>query len=278
MRVLITGSDGFIGSRLRPDGDLMRLDIKRGGDILDASNGEEIRKFDPHVVYHLAAHHYIPWCDRHPDQTHDTNAIGTALVLQACGPSLEAFVLASSAAVYGFQNNPIAEDAVLAGTSVYARSKRLAETALLQHAGRHPTVRCVAARLFNVAGAGDTWPHVIPQIVQHRDAELHLGNTWPLRDYVHVDDVADALQFLAGAAPAGFSEWNVGTGVPTSVTMLVRMVAQRAGAEIKMVQTESQRRSDDGHLVADVSGTAALGWAATRTLTSAIDEVLHAES
>src|SRR5438477_5358710 len=127
MRVLITGSEGFVGSGLEFDAETMCVDLTLGRDICDPALGEMIRAFDPHVVFHLAAHHYVPWCDAHPLETHETNAVGTALVLQACGHSLETFVLASSAAVYGFALKPLPEDVALLGESVYARSKIQAE-------------------------------------------------------------------------------------------------------------------------------------------------------
>ena len=277
MRTLITGSEGFVGSGLEVEDAVMRVDLALGRDILDPAMETMIRRFDPHVVYHLAAHHYVPWTEEHEQETHMTNGVGTALVLGACGPSLEVFVLASSAAVYGFSPDPIPEDAPLAGRSIYARSKRLAETALTRFAARAPEVRCVAARLFNIVGVGDPWPHVLPEIVRNRKDTLKLGNTWPLRDYIHVDDVREALRFLAQNAPKRFSAWNVGTGEATSVTMLVKMVAERSGVDIKTQTSEERARSDDGHLVADPRALTKLGWSAKRTLTRAIDELLDSE-
>ncbi len=275
MRTLITGSEGFVGSGLHVEGQSLNIDLKNGVDILDPTVGEEIRKFDPEVVFHLAAHHYVPWCDEHPKETHETNAIGTAVLLQACGPSLHTFVLASSAAVYGFGLAPFAEDAVLGGTSVYAQSKLRAEGELRYFAEHHKAVRCVAARLFNIVGVGDPWPHVLPEIVTNRHEKLRLGNTWPLRDYVHVDDVRDALRFLASKAPLGFSAWNVGTGEGTSVRMLVQMVATRAHEVIDTEENDERVRLSDGHLIADVSKTAKLGWTAERSVVRAIDDLLE---
>lgn len=274
-RTLITGSEGFVGSGLEIDGDVMRVDLKTGQDVLDPATGEAIREFNPHVVYHLAAHHYIPWCEAHPTETQETNAVGTSLVLQACGPALITFVLASSAAVYGFKTEPIKEMDPLAGIGVYAASKQDAEQELRAYALKHLNVRCVAARLFNVVGRGDTWPHVLPVIAENMHERLRLGNVWPLRDYVHVDDVREALRFLARNAPWGFTPWNVGTGEGTSVTMLVRMVSQRAGVEIVTQQNEDRMRSSDGHLVANINKTARLGWTAERSLVRAIDDVLE---
>jgi UDP-glucose 4-epimerase len=123
-------------------------------------------------------------------------------------------------------------------------------------------------------GVGDKWGHVLPEIVKHRHDQVHLGNTWPLRDYIHVEDVADALQFLARKAPTGFSEWNVGTGIGTNVVDLVTLVAALSGVAITPMVYAGKVRADDGHLVANPEKLSALGWSATRTLTDAIRELV----
>lgn len=276
MRVLVTGSEGFVGSHLNPVGDLLCLDLKQGVDICDPDTADVVRAFDPEVVYHLAAHHFIPWCNDHPADVDRLNIAGTGRVLAACGPSLESFVLASSAAVYGFSDHPLREEDPRLGRDVYARSKIHAERLLRDFASRHPDVRCVAARLFNVVGRGDPWPHVLPAIIAaYLDGgAIRLGNTWPRRDYVHVDDVADALQFLAEHAPAGASAWNVGTGRGTSVAELVVAVYRAGGRALNLEPSWSRTRTDDGHLVADPTSLGKLGWAASRSLDDAIGDVL----
>lgn len=276
MRVLVTGCDGFIGSHLKVDA--IGIDLKRGDDVL--TSYDVIREFDPQVVYHLAAHHFIPWCEDHPWETTRTNVLGTEAVLEACGPSLETFVLASSAAVYGFSSARLPEDSALVGTGVYAASKQEAERRLARFGELRPGVRSVAARLFNVVGPGDSWPHVLPSIAKaHMAGEpVYVGNTWPQRDYVHVDDVTDALQLLAERAPLGFSAWNVGTGDGTSVGELLQVIGLVSGRKVDAHTRYEKTRADDGHLIADVLRTAELGWVASRSLLLAIGEVLGANT
>lgn len=254
----------------------MRVDLKTGSDVLNPVLAEAVYRFDPHVVFHLAAHHYIPWTEEHPRETQVLNVEGTAAMLEAMGPSLEAFVLASSAAVYGYDSAPLTETDDFAGTSFYARSKQDAEVELARFARKHGRVRCVAARLFNVVGVGDEWPHVLPEIIRHLDSEIVVGNTWPMRDYVHVRDVADALAFLAEHAPYRYSAWNVATGVGTTVMGLIRRVQDVAisAAPVRVIDG----RADDGHLIGDPSRLRAMGWMPTRTLDDAIGELLDAHT
>lgn len=275
MRVLITGSSGFIASHLQVFGDVLEIDSETGDDIRQSGTTKKIKQFDPEVVYHLAAQHFVPWCEANPIDTARTNVTGTANILEGCGPSLRTFVFASSAAVYGYSPEPIDERHTLAGRSVYAHTKYSAEVVLRAFSDEHPDVACVAARLFNVVGVGDKWDHVLPEIVKHRGDQIHIGNTWPLRDYVHVDDVAYALRFLSHHAPAGFSAWNVGTGVGTSVADLVMRVGVLSGMALKPMVYAGKVRADDGHLVADTRKLSELGWSSTRTLTDAINELLQ---
>lgn len=280
MRILVTGSDGFVGNYLPteiPDR-MLRIDLKNGTDILTAF--QLIRDFDPEVVYHLAAHHFIPWTEEHPAETQRTNVLGTDAVLASCGPGLRAFVLASSAAVYGFSNMQVREDSALLGMGVYARTKQIAEMRLGWFADTHPEVRCVAARLFNIVGPGDTLPHLLPSIVsQHVSGKgVTVGNSWPRRDYIHVRDVVTALELLAERAPEGFSAWNVGTGIGTSVGELVTTVGKISGRKVNADVAWQKARQEDGHLVSDPSALRELGWFPMLTLDRAVSEVLRAYS
>ena len=255
---------------------MLRVDLKTGRDVLSQATQEEVRDFDPQVVFHLAAHHYIPWTEEHPRETQILNVEGTAMMLEAMGPSLEAFVLASSAAVYGYDASPFQERHPLNGTSVYANSKKDAEVELRNFAGHRVGVRCAAARLFNVVGVGDEWPHVLPEIVRHLQDEIVVGNTWPMRDYVHVRDAADALEFLAEKAPYRFSAWNVSTGVGTTVTSLIRRVQDKAisAAPVRV----QPGRFHDGHLIGDPGLLRLIGWCPTRTVDDAIGDLLDADT
>lgn len=281
-RVLVTGGMGFIGLHLVSalgggDDELLLIDRSIGSSITSVRTAEAITTFRPEVVYHLAAHHYIPWCEAHPGETVRTNVTGTGMVVAAAMTSaLRAFVFASSAAVYGFSSEPISEACELTATDVYGWSKRAGENILRRAAERMPQVRWVAARLFNVAGDGDGTPHVIPRIASAvRTGEvLGLGNVWPRRDYVHVWDVVDALRFLAEEAPAGFEAFNVGTGVGRSVGEVLTAIADASERPLNLVD-RLDPREHDGHLVAEVSKLRDLGWSASRSFDAIVEDALR---
>lgn len=222
MRYLVTGGCGFVGSAL-----VHRLlagnyevlvvdDFSRGSrENLGADHdrltvirqdvtsglGRIFSSFQPHAVFHLAALHFIPECDADPARCLRVNVDGTRSVLKAMvglrAPSC--LVLASSAAVYAPADGPHQEqDDSLGPVDVYGHSKRWAEELAAGFAARTGTGVGIA-RLFNVFGPGETNAHFIPSLIcQMRAGEtVRLGNISTKRDYVFVDDVADALLRLA---------------------------------------------------------------------------------
>jgi UDP-glucose 4-epimerase len=267
MTTLVTGVAGFVGRHLRPllDGEeIVGIDRELGADLTDPGTAMRLAVQEIDTVYHLAAHHFVPWCRLHPVETLENNVHGMMNLLAGLEQHPpERIVFASSAAVYGLNDATRLESDPLDPVDVYGWSKVIGEQLLEAFSQRHPETTCVSARLANVVGPDDPHEHIVPVLLAARgtDEPPILGNLWPRRDYVHVDDVADALVALSTLDP-GYHVYNVGTGLGTTVWELLGLLGwpQWSVDPAKM-------RDNDGHLVLSVRKiTTDTGWVSRHSL------------
>lgn len=251
------------------------------GDILDTKQlSETIQQFDPDVVYHLAAIHHIPTCEKIPEQALNVNIVGTESVLNACAESRVPRVLfTSTGALYDPTiTGPLAETAPVKAFDIYSISKLTCEY-LLEYYVEKKERKAIVARLFNNVGRRETNSHLIPAIVAQLAAgnrQIRLGNLSPRRDYIHVEDVAEAL-FALGTMEMQqpFDIFNVGTGIERSVQELVDLFADVIGEPLEVISApELQRKVDRPTQQADPTKLQrTTGWKPTRSLRKALDEI-----
>lgn len=295
MRALVTGGAGFVGSPLvsallSRGAEVLVVDDLSVGRVLpehpraqvqvasinDQTARRHIRSFAPDTVFHLAALHFIPWCERNPDAAHLANVEGTGRLLETLDEvPPERLVFASSVAVYGFADEPVTESMPRRPRGVYAETKVAGEDLMAAFSKRHPAATVAMPRLANVYGPGDPNDHLIPMLCRDLGKEIRVGNLWPQRDYVHVFDVVSAMLCLA-QLPAGVHTYNVGTGVGATVDTIVHTLAGLSGAPTTLVSDPDRQRADDGHLVADPAALQrATGWRPQVDLRSGLAGVLE---
>lgn len=301
VNILVTGGAGFVGSWLvrllleRTAAGVVVLDNLANGrrEFLPASPRVELLTDNlterdaihrlvasrrPQWIFHLAALHFIPYCNAHPDETLQVNVVGTQNLLDACLSQPPAsLVIASTAAVYPIQEQPCVEDDRTDPIDVYGLSKWVNEKQLELFAGNVPT-RCCAARLFNVFGPRETNPHVVPEILKQLEsgrAEIEVGNLRPRRDYVYAGDVATGLLALAEKATHSPRAYNIGTGTEHSVSDILEHFARISGRPLTpQVAADRVRRVDREHLVADISRIRTeIGWQPRYDLAAGLAEL-----
>jgi nucleoside-diphosphate-sugar epimerase len=264
--LVVTGATGSIGRAVlaaAATAGLEAVAIDRGmlemGD--PAVLAARLRSVRPRAIIHLAAATpaRIDPADAEPYAATQAVAerLRDALLTLPDPPRV---VHASSAAVYGDQGSaPFAEQAPLVGDSAYARSKRAAE----QLWAAAP-VAATALRVFNVVGPGQ--PGSLVTRLRRSSAEHPVELRAPaqfVRDYVHVDDVADAMLRAALSEQSGDLVLNVGSGVGISSAELVARL--RASGETPVI---IEVDGPPSYSVADVSAIAELlGWRARRDVT-----------
>ena len=304
MTVLVTGGAGYIGSHtvrlLTSQGrDVVVLDsLELGdksrlgsvplfqGDINDERIIEKIcRKHDITDVVHFAAYKAVGESMEQPLRYYNNNVAGTiALVRSLLSNGVNRIVFSSSAAVYGNPESvPVTEESALRQESVYAETKSVVERFLSSCDAIG--LRSVSLRYFNAAGAsadasiGEDWsmsqnlvPLVMKAILGFSGPLNVFGNDYPtpdgtcIRDYIHVDDLADAhVKALDYLSTGGKSlACNVGTGKGTSVLDVLNVAEQVSGRKVPY-NIVGRRSGDPVSVYADQTLIRALlGWKATR--------------
>jgi UDP-glucose 4-epimerase len=235
-----------------------------------------LEEHQPDVLYHLAAIHFIPACEREPTRAVSVNTAGTQSLLDAWsavrppGP----IVFASTAAVYAPSETPHDERAQLRPTDIYGLSKLWMEQAAeLFH--QRTGVPVGIARLFNVVGPGETNPHLVPAIIeQARDGNtLKLGNLTTRRDYIDVDDIARGLIALGEAAPScDYLICNLGAERPASGEEIVELLAELLGRDLVVDIDPARLRASDRPVLASDCARAhdAIRWRAEIPLRQAL--------
>ncbi|CAN5609342.1 UDP-glucose 4-epimerase GalE [soil metagenome] len=307
MSILVTGGAGYIGShtvrRLRDDGRaVVVLDTLEYGHraaidgvplvVADIADDEAVsttcREHDVEQVVHFAAYKSVGDSMHQPTRYWRNNVAGTvALVDTLLGLGVDQLVFSSSCSVNGTPGSvPVAESAPIHPESVYAETKAMVERILYWY-GITAGLRSVSLRYFNAAGAatdgshGEVWDHSINLVPVAMKAALGrrppldvFGDDYPtpdgtcIRDYIHIDDLADAhvraLDHLAGGAAS--TTLNVGTGVGSSVLDVIAATERVSGRPVPH-QVVDRRGGDPVATFADpalISTT--LGWRADKDL------------
>jgi UDP-glucose 4-epimerase len=315
--VLVTGGAGYIGShtvhRLLTAGhEVSVLDDLSAGhrdalpegvplyevDLADEpSTAAAVRAARPDAVVHFAGAIEAGLSMTDPARFYRVNVLGSFHLAEALrtlgGPPL---VYSSSAAVYGDpQSVPIPEDAPQRPTNVYGRTKLDTEGLFAAYRSAY-ALRSTALRYFNAAGAArggklgerhKVETHLIPLALRAASTGEPLtvfGTDYPtpdgtcIRDYVHVDDLADAhvlaVAALLDGAPG--EPYNVGMGVGFSVREVLAAVERVTGTVVPHHLSE-RRPGDPAELVADPQRIrAGLGWVPVHTSLEDIAATAHA--
>jgi len=262
------------------------------GDLLDPPSLKAA--FDAHrfdVVMHFAAFCYVGESVTNPRAYYRNNFVGAVNLLDAMlDAQVRSFVFSSTCSTYGDPRFiPMTESHPQEPINPYGASKLMIERVLKDYATAYG-MNSVALRYFNAAGCDaegqigerhDPETHLIPLVLQEalrvrgggdpNDTKLMVnGDNYDtpdgtcIRDYVHVEDLADAHQIAAQRLASGISKgaaaYNLGTGLGFSVLEVIESCRRITGTGISY-KKGPRRPGDPPRLVADNSlATRELGW------------------
>jgi UDP-glucose-4-epimerase GalE len=266
---LSTGHRWAVGARTFVEGDLADEILVRR-----TLEGKRIE-----AVIHFAAFAYVGESVTDPRKYFRNNVVNTLKLLDAMVDSgVKHIVYSSTCATYGIPDNiPISEEQAQRPVNPYGESKLFVER-MLSWYGRAYGVRWIALRYFNAAGASgdygerhDPETHLVPLAIQAALTGTPmqvLGTDYPtqdgtaVRDYIHVDDLAQAhLLALEYLKKGGESRaFNLGTGQGYSVREVLDMVEEVSGIPVPH-HAAPRRLGDPPVLVADNRAARdLLGW------------------
>lgn len=309
MTYLITGGAGYIGAHvvraltLAGEDVVVLDDLSSGlrdrlpqdvplveGSVLD---GELLaRTFEQHrvdCVVHLAAKKQVGESVARPLHYYEQNVQGLQVLLGAMAAAgVPRFVFSSSAAVYGMPDvDLVTEDTPCLPMSPYGETK-LAGEWLARAAGQAHGISTACLRYFNVAGAAtpelaDTGVfNLVPMVFEKLtagEAPQIFGDDYPtpdgtcVRDYIHVEDLAEAHVAAARALADGTARdgrvrdltVNIGRGEGVSVREMVDLIAEVTGRSEPAAAVTPRRPGDPARVVASAGRiNKELGWTARR--------------
>jgi len=307
-KILVTGSDGFIGSHLveglidkgyqirafvyynsfnswgwldsLPKEKLNQIDVF-AGDIRDP-NGVRKAMQGMDMVFHLAALIAIPFSYHSPDSYVDTNIKGTLNVLQAARDAgCERVLVTSTSEVYGTAKYvPIDENHPFQGQSPYSATKigadRIAESFY-----RSFNTPITIVRPFNTYGPRQSARAVIPTIITQLLAgstEIRLGSIHPTRDFSYVSDTVAGFIAIAESKATIGEELNIASQQEISIGQLASEIIDQINPTARIVSEDVRIRPEKSEVERLLGSNEKIrrltGWQPEYTLKQGIRETI----
>jgi nucleoside-diphosphate-sugar epimerase len=246
MKILITGSSGFIGQHLLPR-------IREIGEVCELKSDltdhravrDEVKSVSPDIIVHLAARTEVQKSFYEQVSFSEVNYVGTVNLIEACRQidPMPYFVFASTMEVYGWQ--PISDEVEHTGTykdsvafdentvphpnAPYAVAKFGCEK-YLEYAERAYGLRWTAMRQTNCYGRKDNDFFVTEQIISQmlKGDVCNLGYSEPYRNFIYIDDLLDAwMTLITNADKCSGEIFTIGPDEPRKIKDCANYIAEQ---------------------------------------------------
>jgi nucleoside-diphosphate-sugar epimerase len=294
MKLLLTGSSGFIGQHLTPflseNFELHHLQ----SDLLDHKKvQEEVASVEPNIIVHLAARTEVEKSFYEQTTFSQINYVGTVNLIESASKlkNLKNFVFASTMEVYGWQ--PISDEIKANGktdkhiafdentqpnpNAPYAVAKLACEK-YLEYAHRCLSLPYTALRQTNCYGRKDNDFFVTEQIVTQmlkNPSEVNLGYGQPYRNFIFIEDMMDVWKTVI-TSPEKCNDghkFTIGPDKPIQIKEYVKMIAEKIGWSGKVNWNTKPERPGEIYWLNSNNDliTKKLGWSPKTSLSDGID-------
>lgn len=297
--VIVTGGGGFIGANLvikllrrnflvhvisREGGDLWRLSgikdkiVVHSGALSNSSNlNKLIKKISPFAVFHLVTYGSYP-SQQNIQKIVDVNIKTTCNLLESLRQaSCKHLVVAGSSSEYGKKEKAMSETDILEPNNFYAAVKA-SQTYFCQAFAKTYNMPLIILRLFNVYGPfeekGRLVRSVIEAALQAKPVKLATGKE--ARDFIYVDDVADAFMHATKFDNFKGEIFNIGTGRQLTIKQLAEKVYRLIGKKPDLLLNSYSGRQWDSYCwKADMTKTIKLlQWESKTSLEKGLQETV----
>ena len=241
MRILVTGSEGFLGKvlcrQLLDDAhEVIGYDIANGNDILDVSQLRTAMT-DCDVCIHVAAIADLYIAEHQPELARNLNINATKSLLEIAEELDVRVLFASTVCAYG--NNGVAvcvEESPLAPTEVYAESKAEAEQLFHGKLDNHAILRLATFYGPNMRSSLAT--SIFIEALKN-DEQIHIhGNGLQTRCYTHVEDIASGIITVMDSQQNGI--YNISSDEEMNVIDLIELIAELMGKTANTLHVEDR--------------------------------------
>jgi nucleoside-diphosphate-sugar epimerase len=299
MKVLVTGSTGFVGACLTRR--LLEAGYEIHAFVRQSSNGWRIADIETHIVqhevdlrdtyaveqaitsirpdtiFHLATYGGFSF-QKELDTIYAANFLGTVNLLQACEKvGFDCFIHTGSSSEYGIKTEAMKETDLLEPLGDYAVSKAAATLYCCSEA-LQKGLPIVALRIFSPYGPWDDPQRLIPYVIASllNGTGPVLSNPTSVRDYIYIDDVIDAYLAVMDAVITPGEVYNVGSGRQANIGEVVdRIVRILSSGVLPRWGAESLRRPEPAVWVADAGKMkTGFGWVASTNLEDGLQQAI----
>lgn len=279
LKILITGSTGFIGKHL-----VNYLNLKynynlitissNDGDICDIKTWNKLPKVD--VIVHLAASTYIPHSWDNPNLFINNNFNGTINALNFAKKHNSKFIFLSTYLYGNPLKLPIKETSNIDANNPYSFSKLIAENAC-QFYAKYFNLHVTILRPFNIYGPGQNKNFLIPTLINqlNNSDEITIQDGEPKRDYLYIDDLIHAISLVI-ENNFKFEIFNLGFGKSYSINDVVNILKIIKNKDIKIIDKKIRRINEIMNTIADINkAKKLLNWKPEITMIEGLTKVVN---